>query len=79
MKTIITDNTTVTTNASTIDKVFDAFAAIDTKIEATVRREMMAMEAENVLLQFVADLVKNDPEFKAKYTAFRAARLMGLK
>ena len=54
-------------------------SGFDEQLRLAVRREMAAMETENMLLQFVADLVKNDPEFKAKYAAFRAARLMGLK
>lgn len=77
MKTIITNNTA--TRADTIDAVFDTFKAIDVKVEIAVRRELVKMESENMLLQFLADLVQNDPEFKAKYVAFRAAKKMGVK
>lgn len=75
MKTTITDNTVTAgwLNTTVVQKDFEK------QLRLAVRREMQAMETENMLLQFMADLVKNDPEFKAKYAAFRAARLMGLK
>lgn len=76
MKTIITDNTATAGWDTTGVAVRSGF---DEQLRLAIRREMMAMETENVLLQFMADLVKNDPEFKGKYAAFRAARLMGLK
>jgi hypothetical protein len=54
-------------------------SGFDEQLRLAVRREMMAVETEDMLLQFIADLVQTDPEFKAKYAAFRAARLMGVK
>ena len=74
MKTVITNNTSGWHTPGMVVR-----SDFDEQLRLAIRREMQAMETENVLLQFVADLVKNDPEFKAKYAAFRAARLMGLK
>jgi hypothetical protein len=75
MTTIITNNT-AGWDATDMVAVRTDF---DKQLRLAVRREMMAVETEDMLLQFIADLVQTDPEFKAKYTAFRAARLMGVK
>ena len=72
--------TTITNNTAGWDPPgVTVRSGFDEQLRLAVRREMMAVETEDMLLQFIADLVQTDPEFKAKYAAFRAARLMGVK
>ena len=75
MTTTITNNTAgwVATDMVAVQTDFDK------QLRLAVRREMMAVETEDMLLQFIADLVQTDPEFKAKYAAFRAAKKLGVK